>query len=164
MKKLESLRKWMQEALPVLQREPERLQLFADEGRIACTAAAGLSFEYRYKITLQLWDFAGHPDAVMVPLLAWMGVYERERLQSYASNAEAITFAAELLDAGKVDLEIKVDVSERVQVIRRPDGTGCDVRHLPEPFEDRGDVRTWTLHVAGEQVAQWQAPDGADFP
>lgn len=164
MKKLDSLRAWMTAGLPFLKRNPEALHLFADEGRIACTGNGGLSFEKRYRVTLQLWDFAGDEHAVMVPVLAWLGVYQRELLQSYRQNADAVTFRAEVLDGQKVDLELQFEISERVQVVRRPDGSGLDYQVLPEPFEDTGAMRHWTLWIGGDQVAEWDAPDGVAFP
>lgn len=160
MRKLDLLRSWMTKALPFLERAPEALQLFADEGRVACTAAGGgLSYEWRYTITMQLWDFAGDPDHVIVPVLAWIGKYQRELLQSYATNAQAIAFRAEVLDAGKVDLELRFEVSEGVQVVARPDGSGCDIAPVLEPGEDDGPMRTWSIWAQDVKLGEFLAPD-----
>lgn len=165
MRKLADLRDFLTSALPLIKREPERLQLYADEGRIACTLGAGLSFELGYKITGQLWDFAGHPDAMFVPLLEWIARNQPELLANYKTNPEAITWRAEVLDADKVDLEFTFNVTERVKVVKRADGTGADVEHMPEPHQvDQVDVRHWSLWVAGDQVAEWDAPAGEMQP
>lgn len=162
MRKLDLLRSWMIAALPFLKRDPGLLQLFADEGRIACTGQGGsLSFEWRYAITMQLWDFAGDRTHVIVPLLAWIARHQPELLQSYGTNASAIATRAEVLDDAKIDLELKFEVSEAVEVIRRDDGSGCDVRPILEPSEDPGGLRTWTIWVQGEKVAEFQAHDDA---
>lgn len=159
MRKLAELRIYLTRALPFLQRSPELLQLFGDEGDIACNLVGGLHFELAYKITGQLWDFAGHPDAVFVPLLAWIAENQPELLANYKTNRKAITWRAEVLDADKVDLEFSFNVTERVRVVARADGSGCDVHHLKEPHQtDLVDVRHWSLYVAGELVAEWDTP------
>jgi len=164
MRKLADLRTFLTAALPFLKREPERLVLFGDEGTVACTRGAGLSFELRYKITGQLWDFAGHPDAVFVPLLAWIDRNQPELLRAPKTIPEVITWRAEVLDANKVDLEFQLNVTERVRVVRRADGSGYDTEHLPEPHQMGEDVRQWSLWVQDEKVAEWTAPAGELFP
>ena len=67
MKKPESLRQHLLASVPSLARDPDRLLVFIDEGRMRCTAAPGLSFEYEYRLNLILTDYAGHADAVAVP-------------------------------------------------------------------------------------------------
>lgn len=158
MKKLADLRAHLTKALPILRRQPELLQLFADEGAIACTLAAGLTYRTAYKITGQLWDFADHPDAVWVPLLDWIARNQPELLASSKTNATAINWRAELLDANKVDLEFSFSVTEVVQVQIRSDGKGADVVHVPGPKPDHADVRRWSLWVADDLVAEWDAP------
>ena len=165
MKKIEALRAFLTSALPMLRREPERLHLFADEGTIACALSGGLSYELGYKITGQLWDFAGDPDAVFVPLLDWIAQNQPELLANFKSHSEAITWRAELLDAQKVDLEFMFAVTERVRVQARADGApGSEAVHLAEPHQEAADVRHWTLHVAGEEVAAWETPAGQLHP
>lgn len=163
MRKLQLLQDWIETVLPEFKREPERLAIFADEGRIACTAAgASLSFERGYKVQLQLWDFAGDVDAVTAALLFWLARYQPELLQSYRTNPEAIQFRAEKLDGRKVDLEMEFQLTERVKVERRADGKGLDVSILPEPFEETGD-RQWSLYVGPDLVAEWVGPDHLSF-
>lgn len=161
MRKIADLRAFLTAALPFLKREPERLQLYAEEGATSCTLGGGLSFQLGYKITGQLWDFAGHPDSVFVPLLEWIGRNQPELLASFKTNPEVITWRAEVLDADKVDFEFSFNVTERCRVVKRPNGQGADVEHLPEPHQvDQLDVRRWSLWVAGDKVAEWDAPAG----
>lgn len=158
MRKLADLRAHLAKALPILRRQPELLQLFGDEGAIACTPAGGLTFRSTYKITGQLWDFADHPDAVWVPLLDWIARNQPELLANAKTSVTAINWRAELLDANKVDLEFSFSVSEVVQVRIREDGKGSDVVHMPGPAPANDDVRHWSLWVGGDQVAEWDAP------
>ena len=46
MRKPDSLRSHLLNAVKELQRDPDRLLIFTDKGNVRCTMANGLSFEY----------------------------------------------------------------------------------------------------------------------
>lgn len=132
MNKPDSLRAHLLEHVPDLKQNPDRLLIFIDNGKIRCTAAATLSFEYGYQLQIILTDFAGHPDSVMLPLLGWVRVHQSELLANLDKSAEGITFEADVIDQSKVDMSITLTLTERVAVKKRNDG-GFDISHLPEP-------------------------------
>lgn len=136
MLKPDSLRAALVAALPDLARNPDRLAIFAERGRIAARfAPPARGFEYRYDLKVVLIDFADHPDRVILPVLRWLEVNQPDLLQGVPSANQAITFAAEFIDAGTVDLELTLTLSESVVVVDRADG-GVDLTHLePQPFE-----------------------------
>nr|WP_246346571.1 phage tail protein [Sphingomonas endophytica] len=78
---------------------PETLSIFVDRGRVAARAGSSLSFEYRYTANLVVQDFAGSPDQIVVPLLAWIARHQPDLIAK--PNGEPITFEAELLDADR---------------------------------------------------------------
>lgn len=157
--KPESLRAHLTAALPALARDPEQLLIFIDNGKLAANLAPGLSFEYRYTLTIILTDFAEHPDSVMVPLLTWIAVNQPDLMANY-DNRGAIAFEAELIDASKVDLSIKIPLSESVGVHARAGEPGVyDVEHYPEPVLEPNLVAGhWQLYVKGELAAEWDTP------
>ncbi len=168
MLKPNSLRATLTAAIADLRTDPKRLSMFIDKGSIRATAAPGLSFEYRYKLQMLLLDFAGHPDQVMVPLIAWLFTHQNDLLANPDKSRDGISFNAELLDGGRVDLEIELALTERVRVQRREDG-GFDVTHMPEPpVEERYDIdqdadgnaiaRLWHLFNGGEEMLRWESP------
>lgn len=65
-----SLRAHLVAVLPDLARDADRLLVFIDAGSLVSTFQPALSFEYKYTLNLILTDYAGHPDSVMLPLLA----------------------------------------------------------------------------------------------
>ncbi len=137
MNKPDALRAYLTAALPDLEREPERLQVFIDAGKVIATGGRTLGFEYRYRLNLLFLDFAGHPDEIFVPLLIWLRDSERSLLQSFVSSGEGVRFEAEILDSGKADISVDLDLSEAVRVTR--DGGGdLVVTHVAEPAEDPG--------------------------
>ena len=135
MNKPESLRAHLVAAVPELKRNPDRLLTFVDNGSMRSTAAPGLSFEYSYTLNIILTDFAGHPDAVAIPLFAWVLLNQRELMENQEKGRDAIKFEADILDNSKVDLSITLPLTERVIVKRQADGT-LQVSHPAEPVVD----------------------------
>ncbi|MCD7096988.1 phage tail protein [Stenotrophomonas sp. MMGLT7] len=130
MNKLGSLRAALAAAVPELARDPDRMLVFIDQGTLAGTSAPGRSFEYRYTLNLIVTDFAGHPDSIMLPLLDWVRVHQVDLLENYG-NHDKITFEVDVLANDKVDLDIKLPLTESVAVA----GTGPDtvITHVEEP-------------------------------
>ncbi|MDH0099932.1 phage tail protein [Stutzerimonas stutzeri] len=160
MNKPESLRAHLLAAIPELKRNPDRLLVFIDNGSLRSTAAPGLSFEYSYTLNLILTDFAGHPDAVAIPLLAWVLVNQRELMENQERGRDAIKFEADILDNSKVDLSITLPLTERVIVKRMDDGT-LQVDHPPEPqLDEFFPAGPWQLFGNGELLAEWESTVG----
>ncbi|CUA82090.1 P2 phage tail completion protein R (GpR) [Gulbenkiania indica] len=136
MNKPSACRAAIEAALPYLRKDPDRLVMFIEGGKIAASLG-GPGFEYRYTLTIGLLDFNQHPDTVMIPLLQWLKTNEPAALQNPDRAKEAITFEAEILNHTTYDLRLQVTLTERVKV----DISGSDITatHLPEP--DLG--KTW---------------------
>ncbi|MCB4794251.1 phage tail protein [Pseudomonas sp. NP21570] len=160
MNKPESLRAHLLAAIPELKRNPDRLLVFIDNGSMRSTAAPGLSFEYSYTLNLILTDFAVHPDAVAIPLFAWVLVNQRELMENQQKGMDAIKFEADILDNSKVDLSITLPLTERVIVKRMDDGT-LQVDHPPEPqLDEFFPAGPWQLFGNGELLAEWGSTQG----
>lgn len=160
MNKPNSLREHLLATVPELAKNPDRLLVFIDDGNIRSTAAPGLSFEYSYSLNVILTDFAGHPDAVSIPLLAWLLRHQPELLTNLEKGKTAIAFEADVLDNSKVDLALKLPLTERVIVKRQPDDSLL-VTHPDEPelFEETFTLAGLRLETPdGELIAQWGEP------
>ena len=72
MEKPKQIRELLQQSVPQLGQNPERLILTIGEGQIVATGATSLSFEWQYQLEIGVVDFAGHPDMLLIPLLAWL--------------------------------------------------------------------------------------------
>ena len=158
MLKPDSLRAHLTAAIAELARNPDQLLVFIDRGAIVSTGVPGLSFEYRYTLNLILTDCTVHPDTIMVPLLAWLAVHQPELLANPDRRGQ-IAFEADILDNDRIDLDIKIPLTERVGVHPLPDG-GHSAEHYPEPpvMEPYLQAGHWQLYVKGELVAEWNSP------
>lgn len=133
---------------------PDHLHTFVESGHIVSTAGASQSFEYHYTLQVLLTDYAGHSDAVIIPVLAWLRQHQPELFLSRDLIADSVTFEADVLSHDTYDFGLKLKLSERVTVTQ--DGNTARVTHHNEPpLDPYEDVKSWELHVRGEKVAQW---------
>lgn len=165
MKKPNSLRAHLLASIPDLQHNPDRLMVFVDGGKIRATSAPGLSFEYEYQLNVIITDFPGTPDAVSVPLLAWLLVNQSELLTNLQKSKEGIQFEVDVLDGTTVDLSLTLPLTERIIVKRQDDGT-LHISHPDEPqLTPHLPQTTVQLIGEGQVLAQWPSgqPVGVDI-
>lgn len=160
--KPESLREHITAAVPELRRNPDALLIFVENGAIVAAGVPGdgsLSFEYRYQLTMILTDFAAHPDSIMVPLIAWLHVHQPDLLHNFDRHG-SIGFEAEVIANDKIDLTIKLPLTERVGVHPIAGGGGYNVEHYPEPpvIEPAYTAGHWRVYAGGELLAEWDTP------
>lgn len=152
-----SLRAFLTAANPELQRDPDRLAIFIDAGNLRSTYAPGISFEYAYTLNLVFTDYAGHPDAIMAPLLDWLRVHQPELLANFDTQSK-VEFEADILANDAVDLSIKIPLTERVGTHKRQAG-GYDLVHYPEPqLESTLQAQHWQIWLKDELIAEWDVP------
>lgn len=165
MNKPSSLRKHLLSHIGELRNDPDRLLTFIEDGKIRCTAAQGLSYEYGYNLQMIITDYAGHPDTVIIPLLDWLRTNQHELLANYDSNKDAIQFDAEIMANDLVDLSITLPLTERVIVKDQGNGK-LNVTHPSEPrLTDHYPQQRYDLIIDGESVDNWQSgqPTGHDI-
>ena len=132
MRKANSLRRWLTACLPdELKNNPDRLLIFIEGGQVTARQSQTLSFVYKYTVKAVVTDFKGDADRLIVPVLAWISKEQPELLRK--ADSEPFSFVAELLDLETSDIEISIDLTERVIVTPHSNGSGYDVEHPPEP-------------------------------
>ncbi|MGQ0519008.1 phage tail protein, partial [Bacillus sp. D-CC] len=77
---------------------PDRLLIFANDGKLMSTAANGYSFEMAYTLDMIITDYAGDVDVFGVVLFTWIMDNQSELMANLDKVKEAITFEAELID------------------------------------------------------------------
>ena len=78
MYKPKSLRKALTDAVPDLARNPEMMRIFIDNGKLASTLAASLSFENQYTLNVVVTDFTGDIELLLVPMQAWLRIHQAD--------------------------------------------------------------------------------------
>ena len=164
MLKLNSLKALLMQCLPAdLARDPKRLTVLAEGGTVVTTGTASLSFEWRYTARVIVLDYAGHPDAVIVPIIAWMKRNQPEQMDNPDIRVNAIKFRVEPLTTTTIDFGIELQLTERAIV--KPDPTAPpDTPHrlLVEHPEEPCHIGTvcvpehWELWLRDERkLAEW---------
>lgn len=132
MNKPESLRAHLLATVAEFKYDPDRLLIFIDNGRVRCTAAHTLSFEYSFDLQIILTEFTGHPDSVILPILGWLSVNQPELLENLDKVKQGIQFEADILDKNKVDMSLTLALTERV-IVGKDDLGNVTVKHAGEP-------------------------------
>lgn len=140
------VRRHLTDANPGLRRDPDKLHIFADKGRIVATGANSLSFEYQYTLNIIVTDYGGHADAIIVPLLAWIRVHQPDLLLNNERRRQGFRFEVEYLNQQSVDLSIEIDLTERVVVTK--DGERMVAEHYGEPPDP-------DLPLIDQQIELW---------
>lgn len=130
----------------IFERDPAKLRIWGDKGRIAGRLGHARGFEYRYRLNVFLEDFAGSEDAVVIALVEWLRQHQPDLLLNHDRGDQAIPFEVEVLDNQLVDMLFELELTETVRVIPR-DAGGFDAIHEAEP--------------AIEDLLQGEAFDGA---
>ncbi len=129
MKKPLELRQYLEQSVRGLKQNPERLQIFIDRGKLNTNLQPNLHFSYAYNLNIIVTDLSQHPDAVFVPLLAWL------RYNQIDLEKDNIEYDADIIDHETIDLSINVPMDERVLVHNQEDGN-YTTEHLAEPHPE----------------------------
>ena len=164
MLKLNSLKALLMQCLPAdLARDPERLVVLAENGTVVTTGTASLSFEWRYTARVIVLDYAGHPDAVIVPIIAWMKRNQSEQMDNPDTRVNAIKFRVEPLTTTSIDFGIELQLTERA-IVKPDPAAPPDTPHrlLVEHPEEPCHISTvcvpehWELWLRDERkLAEW---------
>lgn len=163
MNKPDSLRHHLEASNPRLKRSPETLHVFIERGRIVASGMPGedelaagqfgLGFRYSYELVLLVLEYGGHPDEIFAPILQWMARHQPQAFQNPETQKRAIVYEAEKLANDQIDIEIRLQLDEFVQVERRADG-GLDLRHrLEDDFTPTVADTMRVLTINGQDVA-----------
>jgi hypothetical protein len=156
MRKADDLKAFLLDNVPELKKTPERLTIFLEGGSVGCTSTSSMSFEWSYTAKVSIQDYAGDPDHIMVPVLAWLARHQPERLNPRGDSAFA--FDAEILDGDKADLELSIVLTE--PVIVTPGDDGYTALHVGDPEDDDGfGPGVWQLFLRDQFLGETTDPD-----
>lgn len=133
MNKPQSLRHALNKSVPYVRENPDRLHLFVDNGSLVATAAASISWEYRYTLNVVVTDFTGDQNLLMAPILYWLRDNQPDALHNPDEREKLFTFEVDILGNGACDLSLNLKLTERV-LAREVNGQ-MQIEAVPEPDE-----------------------------
>ena len=135
MKKINQLRKVLEDNNLFIKTNPEKLHIFIDDGDVTATAAKSLSFEYEYQVNLIITDYDQPIDYLIVPIISWMYINQQEFMANPELRRGAIKFEVEQLNNNTADVSIELKLTERVIV--KSGTSGLEYKHVvDEPPAD----------------------------
>lgn len=142
-----------------LKTAPESFHTFIEQGTVRASMGRGNGWRYHYTLHILLTDFAGHPDSLFAPLIAWVRENQPDLLLGQDDKKE-IGFEVDVLNDTTYDIAIKLPLSESV-VLTEVDGQ-ITATHTPEPKLDAYEGWTWELFVKGVQI-DWPPKTAEDM-
>ncbi len=153
MLKPQQLRQVLTASVPLLQRNPDSLNVFIDSGRIVSTLASSLSFEYQYRLNMVITDYTDDIDLLVVPMLEWLRVNEPDVMATKEKRRDGFMFKADVISDTACDISIDLQLSERV-IVKRV-GAALHVEHVGENPLPEDDSRPLQLYAHGRLVSEY---------
>ena len=127
MKKLTDLRQHIENRVPELQRGPDRLICFIEDGQIEFWPGPSLNHQYRIPARIIVTDYRGEADDIIVPILEWL-----QHKEPGQDPKNTISLDVEVLSNDAVDLSVTLNLTERVIVSGAP-GSYTIEHVIPQP-------------------------------
>lgn len=153
MLKPKSLRSALEQVAPVLRNNPDMLRVFIDNGTIATTLAASLSFEHQYTLNLIVTDWCGELDLLIVPMNAWLRENQPDIMTTDEGKQQGFSYFADLNNNDSIDISFSFRLTERVVVTQIDQA--LHINHLDEPPLSMAVERPTDLYINGELMSQW---------
>ncbi|MFZ4219703.1 phage tail protein [Enterobacter ludwigii] len=151
MLKMDILRKHLNTHLKWVRSNPDNLETRIRKGNIVASGNPGDSFEYRYHVDVLAMDFPDDIDMLTLVIVMWARDHQPDLIFNPDKRAREISFDADILDNGNVDVLFSFPVSEAITVTQ--DGAGRTVftpRDEPDYRKLYGvNEGVWTIEFDG---------------
>lgn len=154
MKKHELLRAALADFMPDFARDPDRLAMWVEKGRITARLGPQRGFAWEYELNVLFSGFVGDPSWLMFCICDWLRVQQPELL---ASGADGFSFEVDVLGEKTFDVQVTLPLRDAVSAIPGPDGR-WDLATLAESAPMIPDAQALgpgltSIWVDGQQVA-----------
>lgn len=132
MQKPKSLRQAIENALPELAQNPEKLVMFVQQGSISSNKAT-LSHSKNYTLTLLITDFTGDLDVLETAIIHWLQTNQPDILGAGQVERDSFQFDVDILSHDSADVLYQLKLSERVVALRDEETAQIHITYAPEP-------------------------------
>lgn len=139
-KKLTSLRGYLDSKVPFLKDNPENLYLFVENGRIISTLEETPSFEYEYTANIIIEHYSGDQNVLIAVVNDWLRKNQSDVSANPTKRQQDFKFEAVVLDNTTAHISIELNLTERVLAIDK-DGKYV-IEATPEPVNPFDEWRT----------------------
>lgn len=132
-KKLTSLRGYLDSKVPFLKDNPENLYLFVENGRIISTLEETPSFEYEYTANIIIEHYSGDQNVLIAVVNDWLRKNQSDISANPTKRQQDFKFEAVILDNTTAHISIELNLTERVLAIDK-EGKYV-IEATPEPMD-----------------------------
>ncbi|WP_273827611.1 phage tail protein [Providencia rettgeri] len=133
MKKLTSLRGYIDSKVPFLKDNPENLYLFVENGRIISTLEETPSFEYEYTANIIIEHYSGDQNVLIAVVNDWLRKNQSDISANPTKRQQDFKFEAVILDNTTAHISIELNLTERVLAIDKHGKYVIEA--IPEPVD-----------------------------
>lgn len=141
MNKPQSLRRTLNQSVPYVRDNPDKLHLFVDNGSVVATGATSMSWEYLYTLNVVIVDFSGDQNLLIAPVLSWLQENQPDAIHNPQLREKLFSFEVDILRNDICDISMELRLTERVLV--SADGNVSSVEAIPEPDVE---IECWVAH------------------
>lgn len=142
MKKPNQLRHVLEKSDPFFIKNPDKLQLWIEDGKVIRTGTENLSFYYQYSLNILVTDYPDNIAKLTVPILSYLQINQPE-LFNPSLRESAVKFTPDFNNNHTADIHFEISpMTERVLVTDKKDGSVL-IDYLPEPVWDKERVRVY---------------------
>lgn len=143
MKKPNQLRKVLEQSDPFFIKNPDKLQLWIEDGKVIRTGTENLSFYYQYSLNIVVTDYPDNIAKLTVPILSYLQINQPELFQNAQLRESAVKFTPDFNNNHTADIHFEIGpITERVLVTDKKDDSVL-IDYLPEPVWDKEQVRVY---------------------
>ncbi|EIJ69416.1 phage tail protein [Pasteurella bettyae] len=143
MKKLNQIRNVFEKSNPFFVKNPDKLQLWIDDGKVIRTGTENLSFYFEYKLNIVVTDYPEDIATLTVPILSYLQINQPELFQNTNLRESAVKFTPDFNNNNTADIHFEIShMTERVLVTDKKDDSVI-IDYKPEPVWDNERVRVY---------------------
>lgn len=132
MQKPKSLRQAIENALPEIAQNPDKLAMFVQHGKISSNKGT-LSHSKNYTLTLLITDFTSDLDVLETTIIHWLQTNQPDILGAGQTERDSFQFDVDILSHDSADVLYQLKLSERVVALRDDETAQIHITHAPEP-------------------------------
>lgn len=141
MKKPDSLRRALTNAVSYLRNNPDNLHVFVDDGRAISTGVPCRGWEYQYTLNIVVTDYSGDQNLLMAAIQEWLSVNQPDVMANPDKREKAVRFQVDILTHTTCDISYYLDLTERVIV--SVNGDVATVTAIDEPESTEWQDNYW---------------------
>jgi hypothetical protein len=129
MQKPTDLRTAITAAYPEFARDPDRLTMWVEDGRVRSPMTANRGFTCEYTLNITVVAMTTDPGVLFLAINDWCRTNQPDLLTALPNAG--YSFEADLIDRQTIDLHITLKLTEQIALVA--DGSGLALQSVPEP-------------------------------